>query len=303
MFLAGKVSSPVWEFLGWPGQIIPPGTVFTTDMPDSAYPPAGAPSTYRKIDESAGARRRSTSPSSKAPSVIDATAKGTRTRPGWPSFAVFASRYLRDKRPVVAAGQSLTLPDLPATVVGVLQASDADSDALGNWQVTGGSGAYKFRVDRETGAITIPDRLALDVGTTSYDLKVIVSDGSAPSKPQSVTILVPPDVAPPSFTTLVASPTSLGRPNHKMVRDQPDRRGERQPRSLADASAHRVRVQQRAGRRPRAMANRPRLGDHRRPHREAAGGAFRQGLRPRLHDHGREPTGPATSDGARSRSP
>ena len=29
MYLAGALSSPVWEFLGWPGQIIPEGTVFT----------------------------------------------------------------------------------------------------------------------------------------------------------------------------------------------------------------------------------------------------------------------------------
>lgn len=28
-FLSGKLASPVWQLLGWSGQVIPPGTVFT----------------------------------------------------------------------------------------------------------------------------------------------------------------------------------------------------------------------------------------------------------------------------------
>ena len=217
MFLAGKVPSPVWEFLGWPGQVIPPGTVFTTDLPDSAYPPAGAPSTYRKIDESAGG----TPPFNEA--FIDGTVgyrrhgQGHTDGPGWPSFALFASRFLKDQRPVVRDGQSFTLPDLPATVVGTLEATDGDGEALGNWQVTGGSGAYKFRLDHATGAVTIPDRLALDVDTTSYDLSVLVSDGKLASHRETVTILVPPDVTPPAFQVLRPSQTTMWPPNHKMV--------------------------------------------------------------------------------------
>ena len=31
MYLAGTMSGPVWELLGWPGQIIPAGTVFTSN--------------------------------------------------------------------------------------------------------------------------------------------------------------------------------------------------------------------------------------------------------------------------------
>ena len=217
MFLAGKVSSPVWEFLGWPGQIIPPGTVFTTDMPDSAYPPAGAPSTYRKIDESRGG----TPPFNVA--FIDGTVgyrrhgEGHTDGPGWPSFALFASRYLKDKRPVVAEGQTFTLPRLGTSALGTLQAADGDGDALGDWQVTGGTGAYKFQVDRETGAVTVADRLALDVNTRRYELSVIVGDGKLASHRQNVAINVPADVAAPVFTTLAASQTSIWPPNHKMV--------------------------------------------------------------------------------------
>jgi hypothetical protein len=31
MYLAGAAASPVWQLLGWPGQIIPAGTVFTSN--------------------------------------------------------------------------------------------------------------------------------------------------------------------------------------------------------------------------------------------------------------------------------
>ena len=30
MFLTGKYASPAWEFLGWKGQVIPAGTLFTS---------------------------------------------------------------------------------------------------------------------------------------------------------------------------------------------------------------------------------------------------------------------------------
>ena len=210
-FLSGKLASPVWELLGWPGQVIPPGTVFTS--PGAGLP--GLPATAGPAESTGG-----TPPFDVA--FINGTVgwrrqkEGHTPTPNWPTFALFASRYLRDSRPVVA-GASFTLPDLPATTVGALQASDAESDPLSNWQVTGGTGAYKFQVDRETGAITIQDRLALDVSATSYDLSVIVSDGKRASKPQTVTIMIPPDVTPPVFNALGASQTTIWPPNHRMV--------------------------------------------------------------------------------------
>jgi hypothetical protein len=216
MFLAGKMSSPVWEFLGWPGQVIPPGTIFTTD-PRTVYPPAGAPATYRIIDESYGG----TPPFNEA--FIAGTVgyrrhgQGHTDAPGWPAFAEFAARFLNDKRPVVAPGQTFKLPDLPATVVGTVQATDGDGEALSNWQVTGGSGAYKFQIDRLTGAVSVPDPLALDVNGRSYDLRVIVSDGKLASHHTTVTIEVPADVQAPVFRALSASQAAIWPPNHQMV--------------------------------------------------------------------------------------
>ena len=209
-FLSGKLATPVWELLGWPGQVVPPGTPFTTPGVPGTSATSGPAESVRGtpafdlalIDGTIGWRRQK---------------EGHTPTPNWPTFARFASRYLNDVRPVVAAGQTFTLPDLPTTLVGVAQASDVDGDPLGNWQVTGGTGAYKFQLDRETGAITIQDRLALDVSVTSYDLTVMASDGKRPSKPQTVTILVPPDVAPPVFQSLSASKTALWPPNHAMV--------------------------------------------------------------------------------------
>jgi hypothetical protein len=219
MYLAGKISSPVWEFLGWPGQVIPPGTVFTTD-PSTVYPPAGAPANhqgYRLIDESHGG----TPPFNVA--FIDGTvgyrrhAEGHTDGPGWPTFALFASRFLKDQRPVVTAGQAFTLPAIGTSALGRVQATDGDGEPLGDWQVTGGTGAYKFLVDRDTGAITVSDRLALDVNTRSYELSVIVGDGKLASHRQGVTIQVPADVTAPVFTTLTASRASIWPANHKMV--------------------------------------------------------------------------------------
>jgi len=209
-FLSGKLATPVWELLGWPGQVVPPGTPFTTPGVWGTSATSGPAESVRGtpafdlalIDGTIGWRRQK---------------EGHTPTPNWPTFARFASRYLNDVRPVVAAGQTFTLPDLPTALVGTTQATDFEGDPLGNWQVTGGTGAYKFELDRETGAITIHDRLALDVSVTSYDLTVMASDGKRPSKPRTVTILVPPDVAPPVFQSLSASKTALWPPNHAMV--------------------------------------------------------------------------------------
>jgi hypothetical protein len=175
MYLAGAVSSPVWNHLGWPGQIIPEGTVFTSGPDESVggTPPFNA----GFIDGNVGWRRHS---------------QGHTDVPDWPTFVLQASRYFNDSRPVVDAAQSFTLGAGPVNVVGTVRAADADGEPLGNWQVKGGSGAYTFAIDRSAGVITIANASALDfVSTASYTLTLTVDDGKLPSKDEVVTIDVP----------------------------------------------------------------------------------------------------------------
>lgn len=146
MFLSGKASSDVWTFLGWPGQIIPDGTVFTSGPGESI---GGTPPIDQYFIEGTVAWGRHH--------------EGHTPYPDWPAFATFSSRYLNDNRPVVTKGQRFTLGAGPSNVVGTVQATDADNDPLSNWQIAGGSGVGKFAVNRNSGEITIADALALDL--------------------------------------------------------------------------------------------------------------------------------------------
>jgi hypothetical protein len=173
MFLSGKVASDVWTFLGWPGQIIPDGTVFTSGPGESI---GGTP----PIDQY----------------FLDGTVawgrhhQGHTPAPDWPAFVTFSSRYLDNSRPVVTRGQRFTLGS--STVVGTVQATDADNDPLGNWQITGGSGVGKFAIDRDTGEITVTDPQALERANASrFTLAVIVSDGRLAADQVVVEIEVP----------------------------------------------------------------------------------------------------------------
>ncbi|HEV7892006.1 MAG TPA: cadherin repeat domain-containing protein [Pyrinomonadaceae bacterium] len=104
---------------------------------------------------------------------------------------------MNDKRPVITTGQSFNVPDWPGTSVGTAAATDGDaSDTLQNWQVTGGSGAYKFRINLSTGQITF-DRSILDGSAQTYTLSLLVGDGKLPSHVENVTINVPADTAAP----------------------------------------------------------------------------------------------------------
>jgi len=188
MFLAGKVSGPVWEFLGWPGQVIPPGTVFTSPGPGLPGFPfsAGAsestggtpPFDVAFIEGTVGWRRHK---------------EGHTDTPDWPTFVTLATRYFNDKRPVVTPGQSFVLGNAPAGTAGMVSASDADvADLLSQWQVKGGTGAYKFSIDPATGQIRIVDPLAIDfVNAPTYTLTLIVGDGKLPSHDQTVTVSIP----------------------------------------------------------------------------------------------------------------
>jgi hypothetical protein len=189
-FLSGFLASPVWDFLGWKGQIILPGTPFTTD---AAYtPPAGCTQCSKAAESIGGTPAFDLA-------LIDGTVgwrrqkEGHTPTPNWPSFMLFASRYLNDGRPVIASGQSFVLGTGVANVVGTVSASDPDStDTLGGWQVKGGSGAYKFGIDSATGQIKVVDASAIDFANTdSYDLILMVGDGKLPSHDQTVTLTIP----------------------------------------------------------------------------------------------------------------
>jgi hypothetical protein len=74
-----------------------------------------------------------------------------------------------------------------------VQATDPDAgDSPGNWNVKGGSGAYKSSIDSATGVLSIADPSAIDyAGTSTCDLTVLVGDGKLPSHDATVTITIP----------------------------------------------------------------------------------------------------------------
>jgi len=203
MFLAGKYSGPVWQLLGWAGQVIPPGTVFTSPGSPGTGLTAGPAESTRGtppfnvafIDGTVGWRRHS---------------EGHTDAPDWPTFVTFASRYLNDKRPVITAGQNFTLPSFPSNVLGMAVGTDGDAaDTLQHWQVTGGTGAYTFQINEVTGQITIPDRSKLNGSAHAYTLTLMVGDGKLPSHVRDVTINVPADTAAPVLD-LATLPSATG---------------------------------------------------------------------------------------------
>lgn len=189
-FLSAFLASPVWEFLGWKGLIIPQGTQFTTDP---AYtPPAGCTQCSKAAESIGGTPAFNLA-------LIDGTVgwrrqqEGHTAVPNWPSFMQFASRYLNDGRPVIAPNQTFVLSFGNLWSIGTVKASDPDpGDKLTNWQIKGGTGAYRFAINSATGEITIADPFAIDFfHGASYTLTLMVSDGKLPSHDQNVTIIVP----------------------------------------------------------------------------------------------------------------
>jgi hypothetical protein len=192
MYMSAAIAGPVWQLLGWPGMIIPPGTVFTSN-----------PTPYATNSESVGG----TPPANVA--FIDGTvgyrrhSQGHTDVPEWPVFVTFASKYLNDVRPVITPGQAFTIPASSATV-GIVAGTPGGGGQLQNWQVTGGTGAYIFDIDSGSGTITIPNRQALD-GGSSYTLTLLASDGILPAHQTTVTINPPAVVT--GAVQLVASTT------------------------------------------------------------------------------------------------
>jgi hypothetical protein len=170
-FLSGALSSPVWEHLGWPGQVIPAGTVFTSGPAESigGTPPVNV----AFIDGTVGWRRH---------------AEGHTPNPDWPSFMQLVTRHFDTVRPVIAGGQRFTVR--PGGVLGTVRAAGAPGAAVGNWQVVGGTGADRFTVDRATGRLRTA-REHEPVRPGRYTLTLIVDDRKLTSQPGTVTIEVP----------------------------------------------------------------------------------------------------------------
>jgi hypothetical protein len=179
MFLAGKFAGPAWELLGWKGQVIPEGTVFTSNpTPYNSGESIGGtpPFDTAFIDGTVGWRRHS---------------QGHTDTPEWPVFVTFASKYLNDTRPVITPGQVFDFPNRLSLEVGAVKGTQGGGGPLQNWQVKGGTGAYLFSIDRNSGVIRLADPLKLELGTNSYTLTLMVSDGILPSHDETVTINLP----------------------------------------------------------------------------------------------------------------
>ena len=177
-FLSGKLASPVWNLLGWKGQLIPAGTVFTSGPDESIG--GTPPFNVAFIDGTIGWRRQ---------------IEGHVSAPNWPTFAIFAHRYLNDSRPTIPANQRFKLGEATVNIVGTVTAADADAkDVIGSWQIKGGSGAGIFDIDADSGEISLANPGLIDFKRVSYALTVIAGDGNLPSHDAEITIKIPDQV-------------------------------------------------------------------------------------------------------------
>ena len=178
MYLAGKYASPAWEVLGWKGQVIPEGTVFTSNpTPYNSGESIGGtpPFDTAFIDGTVGYRRH---------------VQGHTDTPEWPVFVQFASKYLNDVRPVITPNQTFKI-GLFSVNVGQVKGTPGGGGPLQDWQIKGGTGANTFSIDRKSGVIKVSDPFKLDPRVKSYTLTLMASDGILPSHDTTVTIDVP----------------------------------------------------------------------------------------------------------------
>jgi hypothetical protein len=75
--------------------------------------------------------------------------------------------------------------------VGTVKGTQGGGGPLQNWQIKGGTGAYIFSIDGNSGTIRLTDPLKLDPRASSYTLTLMVSDGILPSHDETVTIDLP----------------------------------------------------------------------------------------------------------------
>lgn len=172
MYLSGALSSPVWNLLGWPGQVIPPGTVFTSGPGESIG--GTPPIDVAFIDGTVGWRRHH---------------EGHTPDPDWSFFLQLAARHFDASRPVVTPGQHFTVHPQGTRVIGRVQAAGTAGDRLGNWQIVGGTGADSFAIDPNTGEVTLSDeREVAQAFGHGFTLTVVVDNRKLTSQPEIVTI-------------------------------------------------------------------------------------------------------------------
>lgn len=199
MYLAGTMASPAWTLLGWTGQIIPAGTQFTQNpVTWVSTESTGGPNGGESIGGTppfnvAFAGPNGPGGAGSATVAWHRHSAGHTDTPEWPVFAQWAAQYLWDKRPVIAAGQSFTLPAGAVSMSAQVQATQGGGGPLQNWQITGGTnngltnnGAYAFALNPSSGIVTVPSVAMLDPSATSYTLSVMVGDSLLPSTKEGV---------------------------------------------------------------------------------------------------------------------
>jgi len=216
MYLAGTMASPVWTLLGWTGQIIPAGTVFTQNPAIwISSESSGGPNGGESIGGTPPFNVAFTGPNGPGGAGSATVAwrrhsAGHTDTPEWPVFAQWAAQYLWDRRPVIAPGQSFTLPAGATGVNWHVNATAGGGGPLQNWQITGGwnngltnsngsyNGVYTFALNPTSGMITLPNKAMLDPSATSYTLSLMVGDSLLPSTTEGVdttlTINIPTDL-------------------------------------------------------------------------------------------------------------
>lgn len=99
-----------------------------------------------------------------------------------------------DEAPVIDLGQTFSISETASNgaVVGNVSATDGDAGAtFSGWSIVGGNVHGIFGIEASTGQITVTDRTKLDHDVTAtYLLSITVSDGSATSASESVTVRV-----------------------------------------------------------------------------------------------------------------
>jgi hypothetical protein len=222
MYLAGAMASPVWNLLGWTGQIIPNGTVFTSNPAVwSSTESTGGPNGGESIGGTppfnvAFAGPNGPGGAGSATVAWRRHSAGHTDTPEWPVFAQWAAQYLWDTRPVITAGQSFTLPAGGTGTVGTVAATPGGGGPLQNWQIVGGSnngatnnGAYTFALDPNSGEITVANKTMLDPSASTYTLTLMVGDSLLPSTKlgvdATVTINIPTNLYADGLVTVAKS--------------------------------------------------------------------------------------------------